>query len=129
MLRTLLLSIMLSLCASYQLAKMAPRAGMRVHKRAAPLLMQEQEETEASAAEEAPVGPMATNAIGSNPFSMEGIGKPSIGGGKFTKAEPIDESKRMSAGIPMVYLYAVFAVFIAGGVLTGGDGPHGFKMP
>ena len=125
MLRALLLSLMLSLCASYQLAKMAPRAALRADKRAAPLLMQEQEDASA----EEPVGPMASEVVGSSPFSLEGIGKPTIGGGKFTPAEPIDETKRMSAPIPMVYLYAVFALFIAGGVLTDSGGPHGFKMP
>ena len=61
---------------------------------------------------------------------MEGIGKPSLGGGKFTPPTPVDPAKVVTPGLPLPALYAVFVLFIIGGVLSGDDSTaHGFRMP
>lgn len=52
--------------------------------------------------------------------------------GKLTAPQAIDESKRMSAGIPFPYLYGAFALFIAGGFFLddpSGSAAHGIKLP
>jgi len=68
--------------------------------------------------------------MANSPFSMDGVGKPSVGGGKFTMPTPLDETKRMSAGIPFPILYACLGLFVVGAVVTGDpNAPHGFRMP
>ena len=121
---------MLALGAGFQLATPLMRSSVR----SSPLRMQEEPEAPAAeAAEPGPDGPVASAPIGSNPFSMDGIGKPSLGGGKLQMPKddgPIDESKLMSKQIPMQYLYGVFVLFIIGGYFEGSDtAVHGFRMP
>ena len=72
MLRALVLFSVLAASAGLQIAAVPTRSSIR----AATLCMQEEKAaaTEDAAADE-PVGPMASKAIGSDPFAFEGIGK------------------------------------------------------
>ena len=101
--------------AAYQLR------GAALPSRPRPLVMQEPAE---------PVGPLATETNDDAfPFGKE-MGRPSLSGGKLTPPTPVDESKVMAKGLPLPYIYAMFAVVVVLSVVTGDDSAaHGFRMP
>ena len=94
-----------------------PGLQLRSHARAAPLLMSD----EPVATEEPTEAPTAPGEIPS--FDK-------MTSGRLTPPTEFDESKRMSAPIPMPFLYGGLALAILGGILDGDpNAAHGFKMP